>query len=268
MNEAVSKQYNKIKLYPFRLELLKHFRGSSETWSSRGKDIKDSMNTIYFVLDGDGYVDCNGKRKNLLKNSVYFIPTNCKRQFGCKTFIEKYWCFFQTRNFVGVDLFDGIQDVVCLAKDVNFSDFFESQSHLVITRLQLFIFELLEKNGLFEESLHKKNIKIDRYEKVFKYIENNLSAKIIVPDIATCLDMTPQGFSRAFHRDLGFTIKHFLSQRLNQKSCDLLLLSDLKIRDIAFELGYEDEYYFTRFFTKMNNLSPSQYRMRIKINLD
>ncbi|EIT0436647.1 helix-turn-helix transcriptional regulator, partial [Staphylococcus pseudintermedius] len=43
-------------------------------------------------------------------------------------------------------------------------------------------------------------------------------------------------------------------------AADLLLKSNLKINEIAFQLGYEDPNYFTRQFKQAYGLSPRAYR--------
>lgn len=263
----VKSQYELLKLYPFKFNLLNHFKGDHHIWNGKKKTVWDPMNTVYFILEGDGFIICKGKKIDLLPNHVYMIPTNCTRQYGCKNFIEKYWCFFQMRNSLGVDFFDGRTDVVefgPILNQISVKNLFQKISLRSLFEIQNLICGLIESKGMFKEVEHFKYHKLESYLKVFEYIENNLSAKIMTPELGKILDMTPQGFSRAFHRDFGMTVKQFLNQKMNQKACDLILLTELKIKDVAYSLGYADEYYFTRFFTKMNNVSPSHYRLRVK----
>jgi YesN/AraC family two-component response regulator len=49
-----------------------------------------------------------------------------------------------------------------------------------------------------------------------------------------------------------------------QKSCQLLGLSDLKIKEISKQIGYEDAYYFSRLFKKIMGKSPMQYRKSMR----
>jgi AraC family transcriptional regulator of arabinose operon len=50
-----------------------------------------------------------------------------------------------------------------------------------------------------------------------------------------------------------------------QEACKLLVLSRLSISEIAYELGYEDPYYFSRIFKKVMGTSPLQYRSHPRI---
>jgi AraC-like DNA-binding protein len=44
------------------------------------------------------------------------------------------------------------------------------------------------------------------------------------------------------------------------RAAQLLRLPDIKIQDIAFELGYTDPAHFTRFFVNVAGVSPLKYR--------
>jgi AraC-like DNA-binding protein len=45
-----------------------------------------------------------------------------------------------------------------------------------------------------------------------------------------------------------------------QNACKLLYLTDMTVREVSFELGYDDPYYFSRLFKKVMGISPMQYR--------
>lgn len=42
--------------------------------------------------------------------------------------------------------------------------------------------------------------------------------------------------------------------------CQYLLFTRLRIKEISQELGIEDQYYFSRMFTKVMGISPNDYR--------
>lgn len=265
MDEPNKKTYDQLKEYPLKVELFKYFQGDHELWSSRGKLIKDPLNTLYFVLDGDGFITFDGKTLPLKNGHIYLIPTNRTRFFGCKTFIEKYWSFFQMRNSLGVDLLDGHTEVVCLSNDLkSIQHLFVDVTYQKILELHKVIYDLLDSNQILTAGLKRRNTTENKYLKVFQLLENHLSAKITTSSLAESMGMTAPGFSRAFHRDTGQTIKSYVNHRLNQKACELILLTDLKVKEIAHALDYEDEYYFIRFFKKMNGIPPMQYRIRVQ----
>lgn len=49
-----------------------------------------------------------------------------------------------------------------------------------------------------------------------------------------------------------------------KKACDLLDTTDMKVNQISLYLGFDDQYYFSRLFTKIMGTSPKHYRSRPK----
>lgn len=68
--------------------------------------------------------------------------------------------------------------------------------------------------------------------------------------------------SRAFKKNIGMGIPDYLNDLRIQKARELLLSPQMKVADIAFSLGYQDEKYFSRVFHKLEGISPQQYRQK------
>lgn len=45
-----------------------------------------------------------------------------------------------------------------------------------------------------------------------------------------------------------------------QRACSYLQFSDLKIKEIAYRLGYFDPFHFSKSFKKETSLTPKEYR--------
>lgn len=58
----------------------------------------------------------------------------------------------------------------------------------------------------------------------------------------------------------GFTATHFIQQEIFRESQRLLCYTNKSIKEIAFQLGYEDYKYFIRLFSKSVGISPSNFR--------
>jgi AraC-like DNA-binding protein len=54
-------------------------------------------------------------------------------------------------------------------------------------------------------------------------------------------------------------INHFIQLKI-ERACHLLDVTNKGIKEIAWAVGYEDAYYFSRIFRKVMGISPSQYR--------
>lgn len=95
---------------------------------------------------------------------------------------------------------------------------------------------------------------------LLKFIQEHLSAQLKVSDLAEYCLMTCNGFSKYFIREFNQPVKTFLNNGLFLRSREALLLTDKKVKHIAEELGFRDEFYFSRFFKKMSGLPPLVYK--------
>ncbi len=91
-----------------------------------------------------------------------------------------------------------------------------------------------------------------------KKIEHMLSLE----EIAKHVNLSSSHFSALFKKRTGFSPIEYFNHLKIQKACQYLLFSELLIKEIAYKLGIEDPYYFSRLFTKIMGISPNEYRER------
>ncbi|WP_306349590.1 AraC family transcriptional regulator [Flavobacterium sp. '19STA2R22 D10 B1'] len=58
----------------------------------------------------------------------------------------------------------------------------------------------------------------------------------------------------------GFSLSHYIQQEVVREAQRLLYYSELSIKEIAIDLGYEDYKYFNRLFSKVTGYSPGVFR--------
>jgi AraC-like DNA-binding protein len=74
------------------------------------------------------------------------------------------------------------------------------------------------------------------------------------------MNMTVSNLSKNFKRDTGMTLKEYFDSQLLRNAKQKLLLSDASVKEIAYSLGFNDEFYFSRFFKKHEGIAPREYR--------
>ena len=97
-----------------------------------------------------------------------------------------------------------------------------------------------------------------------EYIHANLSSPISLGELSNLVKRTPHYLCALYKQKTGHTPIDDCIRIKIQNCCDQLDHSSLKIKEIAFSLGYGDPYYFSRLFKKIMGCSPSQYRKRLK----
>ena len=96
-------------------------------------------------------------------------------------------------------------------------------------------------------------------EEIKYYIENNYAKDLTLEKIAHYLYVTPTYISKIFKEETGDTpINYLINVRMSQAK-RLLKNTDLSIKQVSTEVGYEDSLYFSKLFKKNIGLSPSHY---------
>lgn len=97
---------------------------------------------------------------------------------------------------------------------------------------------------------------------VRRYIESEYAEPIRLPDLAKRANLSVPHFCAEFKRLFGApAIDYLIRQRMHQAGY-LLKDRNLRIKEVARRVGYEDLYYFSRLFRKHYGASPRQFRTR------
>lgn len=91
-------------------------------------------------------------------------------------------------------------------------------------------------------------------------IEANYKEKHSAGDYAKILNITPKALAKITKVHLHKTLSSLIAERIVIEAKRELYLTNKPVKQIAYELGYEDEYYFSRFFKTNTDISPQLYR--------
>ncbi len=97
-------------------------------------------------------------------------------------------------------------------------------------------------------------------------IEDNFRIKHSASDYANLLHLTPISLARITKNHFNKTLSDLITERIIIEAKRELYLTDKTIKEIAYELGYEDEYYFSRVFKSKTDISPQFYRDTVGFN--
>jgi len=106
----------------------------------------------------------------------------------------------------------------------------------------------------------KKQDAKDLINDTILFMQSKLHQQLTVEDMALKQGLSTSHFSSLFRKATGMApLDYFIHLKL-QKACLLLYSSDIKVKNVAAEIGYTDPYYFSRLFKKYMKVSPDQYR--------
>ena len=100
----------------------------------------------------------------------------------------------------------------------------------------------------------------DVMHKAMSYIRDRYSEKISLEKVAEYVGLSRSYLSMIFKDELGVTFTDFVNKVRVEKSEVLLLDPKFDLSEIAVLVGYSDQSYFTKVFTRIKKVSPGQYR--------
>ncbi len=77
---------------------------------------------------------------------------------------------------------------------------------------------------------------------------------------ATELNLSLSYLNEVVTATTGLSVSYWIQQEIVLEAKRLLYHSDSSVKEIAYELGYEDPAYFSRLFKKMVHLTPGEFR--------
>jgi two-component system response regulator YesN len=128
--------------------------------------------------------------------------------------------------------------------------------------LCLWVVKVLEKliDGIYE-TRHTKNYQ--RIKKTLDFIETHYNDPLSVEQIAKEVYLSPSRLSHVIKSELGITLGDYISKVRVEKAKAQLKDRELPISQIALEVGFPDQSYFTKVFKKIEKCTPKAFRQNI-----
>jgi len=114
----------------------------------------------------------------------------------------------------------------------------------------------VSQNNIRQSKNHAISLKIDQ---IIEYMRQNINRKITLEELSGRIGLSTFYLSRAFKEATGYPIIMYFNKMKIEKAKELLIEDNKKVKEVAFELGYTNEFYFSRIFKRIEGLSPSEF---------
>ena len=257
----------------FRLELKDHNKSQINpgfiSYTLVDKDFQHTINSLHFLIKGSAILNFDGKKYHLNEGDVFLIGNHVKCSWEYTKPSEELTLLFNVYMGNLNDLFSELKQPLILSENntdtERVNELFYEESNLSVFILRNICLKYLERFLPMTGTDYTQHIKIVRkYEKVFEYITENLSVNLKIEELCKATNYSVGFFTKNFAKDNGVTIKQYIHDKIMSEVEQLLIYSDLSIREIADKYEFCEQAYFTRWFKKYKNCSPTEYRNAIR----
>lgn len=129
--------------------------------------------------------------------------------------------------------------------------------HLALCSVGIFA-DIYLRTGISTKSSDKRQVSIT--QDFFTLLRDNFRKYKAPSDYATLLNVSHNYLNECIKVITGMPIGYWINQEIILEAKRLLYYSNLTIKEIAYDLGYDDLAYFTRVFTKVTGYPPREFR--------
>ncbi|WP_151736966.1 AraC family transcriptional regulator ['Paenibacillus yunnanensis' Narsing Rao et al. 2020] len=232
---------------------------------------------LIYCAEGEGRVSISGVLHTLRERQLVVIPADTPHAYWTET--ERpwtiYWFHFkgeQAGDYTAL-LKGGSGPLTLAAQDSDkFIDLFHqcydllsggaySASHQILA-MQTAAYAMSSLGILPERE--DEDRKRQYIESAIHLMNLRLEESLTLDEIAQYTQVSKQHLNHLFKSSVGFApIDYYLRLKM-RRATQLLDLTALSIKEICHTLGFKDPYYFSRLFRKINGLSPTDYRNKLK----
>lgn len=255
------------------------------------KNVNSPFTRLYYVTEGSAQIELPDGIYTLSPKHMYFIPAFTIHTNICKSNFVHYYLHIYEDHYSDNDWLDHWKFPVEIeATDLDlalFKRLCEINPHMTLqksdpttydnnptlmqnlikNRQRAFcdkvesrgvVFQLLSR--FFKQGQSKIEMEDNRITKTVLYIRKHLNEAIELEKLAEISCLSKDHFIRLFKKELGTTPLQYINQKKIEKAQLLLITEELAVKEIAFQLAFEDDSYFNRLFKKITGVTPQEYR--------
>ena len=229
-------------------------------------DYSIEKNTILFLFPN---VTCqfNSFSEDLLFYGIAFTPAFLTSAGINKKYLDAL-DFLSSSQSPQLPIKHNDANVLCSSLDSIYRRSHTDKSYPFHTEIiqHLFTAFLYELAAIYKNNRAGKELQLTRKEEItvqfLKLLPSYFKEERSIKFYAELLFVTPKYLSETVKEATGKTPSHFIDEMVMLEAKVLLNDASLSIAQIAEELHFSDQFFFSKFFKRIAGITPSQYRKR------
>jgi AraC-like DNA-binding protein len=260
--------------------LLKHLHIASIGYYPKAKDHYTyrkkglSENFIFYCVDGHGWYKIGDQRYEVGPSEFFILPQHVEHAYASseENPWSIYWIHFGgdalselnkthavQKNFKPTHIKTGGEIISIFTKIYKTLQLGYSIDNLLFANMCLTHFlTLFVYNDRHFETTDRS--KLDCVDSAILFMQEHINENISLSDLSKHYNYSVSRFSNLFKQKTGYApIDYFLQMKM-QKACQQLDFTNQSVKEISFNMGFDDPYYFSKRFKTIIGVSPKQYR--------
>ena len=220
---------------------------------------------LYFLTCGTAKLHLHDKTIDLVPGNIYFIPAYSVARSEIHGEMNKYYIHFLADSPI-FSLYRYISNSYSVPSDEFTEHLFKSvidnytkNTHEAYLKVQGAMSLLL---SAFFSEVNADRRSLIKFEGVLEYIDENYKRNIKLDELAAIMNISTMYFSNYFKEVFHISPKQYILNKRLGESQRLLIESEMSIKEIAYAVGFENESYFSEFFSKKTGTSALKFRNR------
>jgi len=230
---------------------------------------------LIYCVQGEGYFEINESRYEIIPDYFFILPAHIPHKYGANsdnpwtiywvhftgTKASDYWNFLLDNSDTVMPIFLAPNnDRIVIFEDImthiemSFND-----DNMVYANTRFAYFLTTFKSSVFSPNSQRIDDP-DSISRVINYMREHLTEMLTLEQLAEVAGMSTSHFSAVFRQKVQSSPIQFFTVLKIQQACRLLEYSTLRIKEIAYQIGYSDPYHFSRVFTTVMGISPRDFR--------
>ncbi len=191
-------------------------------------------------------------------DSEFYHPSDKLSSQRLRKASNKNFCEFEFGRFQRLIFFmDNIFDE-CLNKEEGYMD-------AIRAALELFFIEYVRQSDNPKSNVLSNNgYAIERFEEFTELLEKNVATQKQVAYYTGEMNLSSYQLNEITKKTVGKTASTLIDEHILLEAKRYLLATPNQVKDISWDLGYEDPSYFIRFFKKQTGTTPELFRRNFK----
>ncbi len=256
-------------------------------WNYR--DVNSPFTRIYYVCHGRARIETLGNVTELMPGRLYIIPAFTRHSCYCDGEFTHYYIHIYNDGDYDIledldlpvecegrsDTEESIKRIMELAPGMELAHYeptsYDNQQTLSTNIRKNKMRNLsarIESRGLIymllsafiQRAQYKHYVKDDRIVRAIDYIRTHLSEKIDLQQLGDVSCLSKDHLVRLFKKEMNTTPICYVNDKKIERAQIRLITETKSIRQIAYELGFDDQPYFNRLFKKTTGVTPLNYR--------